>query len=161
MSTSSMEPTIQLGAKVHIDKEISKYVPQRFDVVFIRLHVKDIHGNDLPEMLIIKRIIGLPGEEVLLSEGKVSINGKVEQELFSKIPDTRTNYYKKLIVPSDSIFVLGDNRPISLDSRQFGTIPIKDIIGKIVSSKVLNGANSDGGNSGGNKDGTGWNRASP
>lgn len=132
MSTSTMEPTIHLGAKVLIDKEMSKYTPQRFDIVLISWREKDINGKTLPEWLIIKRIIGLPGEEVLLNNGKVSINGKVEQEPFTIIPDTRPNYYKKIIVPPDSVFVLGDNRPASLDSRHLGIVPIKNIIAAAV-----------------------------
>lgn len=133
MSTSSMEPTIQKDDKVLIEKKLYiKNALHRFDVVLIRLCEKDIYGKDLPENLIIKRIIGLPGEEILLNNGTVSINGQVEQEPFTKISDTRLSYYKKLVITSNSVFVLGDNRPISRDSRHFGAVPIKAIIGKVL-----------------------------
>jgi signal peptidase I len=128
MSTSSMEPTIHLGDKVFIDKDISRYTPERFDVILIRL--TEIQQSD---QIIIKRIIGLPGEEVFLNKGKLTINGNLVKEPFDKTIDVKL--YNKLIVPADSVFVLGDNRARSRDSRHFGAIPIKSIIGKVARNR--------------------------
>ncbi|EYE88926.1 signal peptidase [Fervidicella metallireducens AeB] len=79
----------------------------------------------------IKRIIGLPGDEVEISDGCVYVNGKKLVEDYLK-PGTFTEGDQKLKVPNDSIFVLGDNREVSEDSRYIGPIPIKNIKGHAI-----------------------------
>lgn len=79
----------------------------------------------------IKRIIGLPGDEIEISNGSVYVNGKKLEESYLK-PGTYTEGDQKLTVPNDSIFVLGDNREVSEDSRYIGPIPIKNIKGHAI-----------------------------
>lgn len=84
-----------------------------------------------------KRIIALPGEKIQIIEGKVYINGEVLQEDYLKkntYTTLHTNYdipflYYDLVVPENCVFVMGDNREESLDSRSFGCVPINRIIG--------------------------------
>lgn len=82
----------------------------------------------------IKRVIGLPGEHVQIKDGKVFINGELLKENYLKegLYTTEGGEYTDVIVPQDCIFVMGDNRSASMDSRSFGCIPISKIEGKVL-----------------------------
>ena len=84
----------------------------------------------------IKRVIGLPGEHVQIKDGKVYINGEELQEDYlpeGVITDAgRGGKFLDIVVPEKSIFVMGDNRGNSGDSRMFGCIPYNKIEGKVV-----------------------------
>ncbi len=78
----------------------------------------------------IKRVIALPGEHVQIQDGKVFINGEELQEDYLQPGITTSNAnrpYCDLIVPDNCVFVMGDNRPESTDSRSFGCIPQEKI----------------------------------
>lgn len=95
--------------------------PQRGDVVVFRFP-RDQRRD------FIKRIIGLPGEEVAIREGQVHINGKALHEPYR----TELLGYSQepLVVPSGHYYVLGDNRNYSSDSHVWGTVHQREIIGK-------------------------------
>ncbi|MCA9329059.1 signal peptidase I, partial [Candidatus Saccharibacteria bacterium] len=87
---------------------------------------------------IVKRVIALPGERVVVKDGTITVYNDETPEGFD--PDEIAPYGKvitttsgeiDLVVPDDSVFVCGDNRPQSLDSRAFGPVPMKDLIGKL------------------------------
>ena len=83
----------------------------------------------------IKRVIALPGEHLEIKDGKVYINGQELDEPYLQSNVTtpiseRTPYYD-LIVPENCVFVMGDNRPASTDSRAFGCIPLEKIESKV------------------------------
>ncbi len=126
MSTSSMEPTIPRGQKVLIDSDINRYTPQRFDMVLLQ-----VKQEGYPDQLAIKRIVGLPAEAISIMGGVLRIDGKVVQESFEHVSDI-TFLQNEFIIPDGNFFVLGDNRPTSRDSRHFGAIPSKAIIGRII-----------------------------
>lgn len=89
---------------------------KRFDIVVV----------DEGDELIIKRVIGLPGETVEYKDNKLYINGK-------KVNDKYASHETEdlsVLVPKGEYFVLGDNRTNSLDSRAFGTFSSKKILGK-------------------------------
>ena len=78
----------------------------------------------------IKRVIGLPGEHVKIENGKVYINGaELKEDYLSDDVITESNVFYDFIVPKNYIFAMGDNRPNSLDCREFGCIPISKIEG--------------------------------
>ena len=78
---------------------------------------------------IIKRVIGLPGETVVIKKGKIYINDKVIDDEYAY---GETSDYDKVTLEDDEYFILGDNRLISKDSRYFGPIKKSEIKGKIV-----------------------------
>ena len=120
---TSMDPTLENGDIMILNKigyRITKI--KRFDIVVIKYK----------DELLIKRVIGLPGEKIKYVNNTLYVNGKKLDEEFDK---TYTyNFSLKEIgsttVPDDSYFVLGDNREVSKDSRSIGFIDREDIIGK-------------------------------
>lgn len=120
---SSMEPTLHNGEFVIVNKLTYKLgIPEIGDVVIF-------HPPSDPEQEYVKRVIGLPGDQVVITDGKVYVNGQLQEEDYitaSSAKETNIN------VPEDAIFVLGDNRNNSQDSRNFGSVPLNYVVGKAV-----------------------------
>jgi signal peptidase I len=104
--------------------------PQRGDII-----VLDSDQTSQDDQYI-KRIVGLPGETVAFSEGLVFIDGEplVEDYIDGAITGCRLDQFCSVTVPDGYVFVLGDNRTNSEDSRIFGAIPQSDIVGKAIFS---------------------------
>lgn len=101
------------------------------------LYEKILHfGLGITKTSYIKRVIGLPGEHVEIKNGKVYINGEaLKEEYVSKALKTDMSFggeFSDIVVPDGYIYVLGDNRESSSDSRRFGCIPVNKIEGKVV-----------------------------
>jgi len=82
----------------------------------------------------IKRVIGLPGEHVVIKDGKVYIDGEILDEPYLQsgvVTDNGKGYCIDLTVPENSVFALGDNRTQSTDCRCFGCIPLEKIESKV------------------------------
>ncbi len=142
----SMENTLQNSDKLIIWKvprtwsDITRhdYIPNRGDVVVFNESGLSEFGQQDSKQLI-KRVIGLPGDRVVVKDGKITIYN--EQHLKGFDPDKTLPYGKNIPVTSGSVdvtlgphqlFVCGDNRPDSLDSRAFGPISANQIVGKLV-----------------------------
>ena len=81
----------------------------------------------------IKRVIALEGEHVKIEDGKVYINGELyKEDYLGADVVTVSNIFNDFIVPKGYVFCMGDNRPNSLDCREFGCIPLNKIEGKVV-----------------------------
>jgi signal peptidase I len=129
VSGTSMYPTLFNAGNYWLNRYVYlEHRPQRDDIVAL----KDPQDG----MLLVKRVIALPGESVYLNNGAVYVNGKKLNETYL-LPRTPTYAYEKnenelIVCGSNQYFVMGDNRNNSTDSRTFGTVPRKDILGKIV-----------------------------
>jgi len=119
----SMEPNLYENQRLIIEKiSYRLHRPQRGDIIVLRL---PNHNGEPP---LIKRVIGLPGEIVEIRGGQVYINGKPLTETY--LTERADTDMAPCPVPANSVFVLGDNRPVSNDSRYFGPISDADIIGR-------------------------------
>lgn len=125
--TGSMEPAIRPKDRIMANRwSYFKKSPQRGDIVVFPF-------PDEPEVLYVKRIIGLPGETVAIYDGKVFIN---DSELILSEPylnEPMRGTFGPYEIPQGSYFMLGDNRNYSKDSRDWNTSFVKeeDIIGKV------------------------------
>jgi signal peptidase I len=118
------------------------YIPKRGDIVVFTDPNLAQYGQD-PGKQLIKRVLGLPGERVVVKDGKLTVYNGTHKDGFQ--PDAELPYGKVISltgidgewnVGKDQVFVAGDNRGNSLDSRTFGPVDAKDIVGKLV-ARVL------------------------
>ena len=92
------------------------------------------HVLELKKMSYIKRVIGLPGDHILIENGKVYINGEIFEESYLQpgvVTDNGKGYCTDLTVPENTVFAMGDNRTQSTDCRSFGCIPLEKIESKV------------------------------
>jgi len=126
----SMEPNFENGDYLIVD-ELSYRLrpPERGETIVFK------YPHDITQRYI-KRIIGLPGETVEVKDGRVTIDEVNKEQLVLNesnylASDVITSGNLKITLGSDEYFVLGDNRPVSSDSRRWGVVPKSDIIGQV------------------------------
>jgi signal peptidase I len=120
----SMLPTLENKEALLVNKLAYKFDDPKYREVIV------FHYPAQPNIEFIKRVIGLPGDEIKINEGRVYKNGQLLEEAYLK---TKTQGdYGPVIIPPGSVFVLGDNRLNSLDSRDpsVGMVPINEIVGR-------------------------------
>jgi len=123
VSGLSMEPRIRSGEFVLINTLAYRFGGiRRGDIVAFR------HDSPNPQTYL-KRVVGLPGERIAIDRGTVSIDGKPLAE-----PYVRRDAESRppVVIPPDAIYVLGDNRAHSDDSRNWGALPVRAITGKAI-----------------------------
>jgi signal peptidase I len=126
---SSMRNTLHAGDRVFVNKlSYRLHDPNRGDVVVLH----EIQGAS--ERDLIKRVVGLPGEEVAMEDCIVTIDGfRLEEPYLDPTIVTPGNCgrnFDPVVVPDDHVFVMGDNRGGSQDSRDLGSIPEDDLVGR-------------------------------
>jgi signal peptidase I len=139
--SGSMEPTLQIGDRIVVDK-LSYHlhgVDRGNIVVFTTPPNEDCAGPPVADL--VKRVIGLPGEIISLQDGNVYIDGRLLPEPFLPA-DVRGDTYPgpsikgyalhhAYRIPAGYVFVMGDNRPESCDSRYWGPIRESTIVGEV------------------------------
>lgn len=124
VSSDSMEPTFASGDHVLVEKlGVVGHQPDRGAVVVIR--APDTGG------LLIKRVVALGGETVGIRNGVLMVDGTAVSEPYGHqtVPGS---YFGPVRVPEGTVFVLGDHRLGSVDSRAFGPVPLSAIVGKVI-----------------------------
>ncbi|MFZ5973843.1 MAG: signal peptidase I [Bacillota bacterium] len=118
----SMRPTLYTDEQILVNKLAYAFggTPNRFDIVICRYPGSDAHY--------VKRVIGLPGETISVQDGRVYINGKPLEKDTGAEPMIEP--MQPVVVPNGHVFVMGDNRNDSMDSRQEGPIEMSEIIGR-------------------------------
>ncbi len=116
---------------VFIDElEVKNTIPARikrlYEDMLSKIRQKDGH------LRLVKRVIGLPGDEINIEDGYVFVNGQRLEEEYLSVPTNAKTLDYPLLVEEDHYFVLGDNRTVSLDSRDFGSVPIEKIEGRVM-----------------------------
>ncbi len=88
---------------------------------------------ELTKISYIKRVIGIPGDHVVIKNGEVYVNDRRQEEVYlnDDVKTPVTGDYYDLIVPEGCLFVMGDNRSGSTDSRELGCIPIEKVEGRV------------------------------
>ena len=118
---NSMHPTLENHQRLIVNKLAYKSdLPERGDIVVFHFPID-------PDQDFIKRVIGLPGDNIEIDSGEIRVNGEV---LIEPYVASTPSYVGAWHVPDNQLFVLGDNRNNSSDSHVWGTVPIESLIGK-------------------------------
>ncbi|MBN3032537.1 MAG: signal peptidase I [Candidatus Saganbacteria bacterium] len=123
--SGSMEPTLDIGDRIVVNKVTYNFrPPRRFEIIVFR--AVPAMGEQKKDL--IKRVVGLPEETLEVKDGVININGQPVAEPCT--PNRDYGSFGPVTIPADSYFVMGDNRPASADSRFWGFLPRKNVIGK-------------------------------
>jgi signal peptidase I len=126
VSGNSMAPTLEHGSWVLVDTlQLHWRKPQVGDIVIVRSQ---------EHRLLVKRIAFTPSSTLLWVEDSLYLP---ESDLYLRLsPQVVQNLEHRSLLGKDELFILGDNRPISYDSRMYGTISPKQIVGRVISRSV-------------------------
>ncbi len=129
--TGSMRPTFLEGDRIFVDKISYRFNPPKRGDIMVFKYPKDKKKD------FVKRLVGESGDKIEIRDGKIILNGSILDDT----PFTEHYYYNRddwdygkrnevILVPADSFFVLGDNSAQSSDSRNWGFVPKKNVVGK-------------------------------
>ena len=122
--SESMVPTLEVGDRVFINKFIYRFAePEPGDIIVFQ----SVEGG---EEELIKRVVGLPGDEVAVRNGRLFVNGERWDENYVNPAFPDTSSFGPMMVPEGAVFAMGDNRGNSRDSRFFGAVPLENIKGE-------------------------------
>jgi signal peptidase I len=123
---TSMMPSLDDQERIFVNKFVYRWEPiERGDIVVFR------YPRD-PSKSYIKRVIGVPGDQVRIDGGRVYVNGEAVEEDYVPPAYADERSYPEIMVPPHAYFMLGDHRSMSQDSRDFGPVKEGFIFGKAV-----------------------------
>lgn len=122
--SGSMTPTLQVGDRVLAVKFAYRLgEPERGDLAVFEAPDGEIN---------IKRIVALGGDSVEIRDGMLQVNREVKREPYVDYESADSTFFGPRRVPEGTVFVLGDNRTNSIDSRSYGPVPEEDLLGEVV-----------------------------
>jgi len=134
--SGSMLPTLQIQDKILVDKVTPKITSKsnlsnlKNKIVVFNVPEQLINAGYEPDTALIKRVIGIPGDKVEVREGNLYLNDIAQKNY---VFDKNINYsIGPIIVPEESLWVMGDNRNNSMDSHIWGFLPYEKVIGKAI-----------------------------
>jgi signal peptidase I len=127
--SGSMLPTLKINDFILVNELIYDFTdPVRGDIVVFHPPVEPGAAPELDKTDLIKRVVGLPHDIIEVKDGVLYLNNEALQEPFIKEPIR--GHYGPVQVPDDAIFVMGDNRNDSRDSRWIKAIPLENLVGR-------------------------------
>jgi len=127
--TESMVPTIKVGERVLVDKIYFKLDELKHEDIVVFRPTTELLKKGYKDDFI-KRVIGLPGDNIIIRSGVVYVNNNPINEPY--INEKPNQDYGPIKVPADSLFVMGDNRNYSSDSREWGFVPMENVKGRAI-----------------------------
>jgi len=134
--SESMLPTFEVNDRILADRaSYSNTSPQRGDIVIFRPsdRLTEMLQGAMPidaKTVFVKRVIGLPGEEIEVRQGHIYIN---RQQFFEPYLTEAARYnWGPITVPPDAVILLGDNRNNAFDSHYWGALPQKNLLGRVI-----------------------------
>jgi signal peptidase I len=123
--SESMVPTLEIGDRILANKFIYRFIePKKKDIVVF----DSVGGQD--EQTLIKRVVGVAGDEIQVRDGVLYVNDEAQEEPYLNEEVPFKGSYGPTVVPKGHIFVMGDNRGNSADSRVFGPLPLSNLKGE-------------------------------
>ncbi len=128
--TGSMQPTVEINDRLFVEKISYRFQsPERGDIIVFQAPQKALEAaKSSTQDAYLKRIVGLPGEEIAVKDGQVWVDGQVLAEDYVKAPPAYV--WGPSVVPEGHYLVLGDNRNSSSDGHIWGFLSAETIIGK-------------------------------
>lgn len=123
--SSSMTPTLLTGDQILAERLTPRFGHlERGDLVVFRAPAT--------RALMVKRVVALAGDRVGLADGRLVVNGHRRAEAYVDHTSVDSVYFGPEVVPAGSVFVMGDDRADSVDSRDFGPVPLDRVLGRVL-----------------------------
>ncbi len=123
--SSSMTPTLHTGDQILAERLTPRFGHlERGDLVVFKAPAT--------RALMVKRVVALAGDRVGLADGRLVVNGHRRAEAYVDLASVDSVYFGPEVVPAGSVFVMGDDRADSVDSRDFGPVPLDRVLGRVL-----------------------------
>lgn len=123
VDSDSMAPTIASGSTVFVS---------RVALLMGEPRHRELIAFDGPRGKMVKRVVGVGGDSVAIVDAVLYVNGEPQDEPYADPRSLDGVFFGPVQVPADHVFVMGDNRFPSIDSRAFGSVPLADVTGRVL-----------------------------